>query len=128
MASPRTRRLATAGVLFALLVFIALYVRDRYVRPHGGDLLVVVFLHLLLRAMTPLGRWTAAAAVFGLACAMELAQAFGLASALGLRPGGAAEVALGAHADWVDLGMYALGALVAVALDRRLEDRAPAAS
>ena len=44
-----------AVILFAIEVVIALYVRDRFVRPHLGDTLAVLLVYCGLRATTRIG-------------------------------------------------------------------------
>ena len=70
---------AAAGGLLALEIVIAVYVRDAFIRPYGGDILVTVLLCWFQRAVflfwipyLPLG-------VFLFAAAVEFAQALGIA-------------------------------------------------
>lgn len=109
--SPRTVRLLLASGLFVLLMLIALFVRDRFVRPTGGDVLVVAFLYFLLRGLSPLSRAPAAALVFVFAAGVELTQAGGLVQRLGLADHALARTVLGSVFDWKDIAAYAVGAL-----------------
>lgn len=121
--SARAVRLLIAAALFGVLLLIAVAVRDRFVRPLGGDLLVVVFLYFLLRGLTPASRLQAGAAVFLFALGVELTQAAGLIEWLGLADHALARAVLGAVFDWKDVGAYALGALCAVLVDRTDAER-----
>lgn len=116
--SPRVVRLLVAGALFVALVLIAAFVRDRFVRPTGGDVLVVAFLYFLLRAAAPVTRLQAAAAVFLFAVGVELTQAAGLAERLGLEDDRLARLLLGHVFDPKDVAAYLVGALAAAFLDR----------
>jgi hypothetical protein len=107
-----------AAALFGVLVLIAVYFRDWFVRPLGGDMLVLVFLYFLLRGLTPASRLQAGAAVLLFALWVELTQAAGLVEWLGLADHALACAVLGAVFDWKDVGACALGALCAVLLDR----------
>ena len=40
-------------IIFLIEVLIALYVRDAFVRPFGGDILAVILVYTGLRAVTP---------------------------------------------------------------------------
>jgi len=41
---------ALAILLFIVEVFIGMYVKDNFIRPYGGDFLVVILLYFLVRA------------------------------------------------------------------------------
>ena len=106
--------LAALAVLLVEIA-IALWVRDRWVRPFGGDVLAVVLVYLGVRATTR-WRWpVAVGAALGMAVMVELSQFAGLATRLGFVRGSAGEVVLGSGFDPSDFVAYALGAaLVAV--------------
>ncbi|MDP5172040.1 MAG: DUF2809 domain-containing protein [Bacteroidia bacterium] len=53
--------------LFLVEVLIALFVRDRIIRPYGGDLLVVVMLYFLVRGMVNWSPLWVALSVLGFA-------------------------------------------------------------
>lgn len=128
--SPRVGRLIVAGALLVLLVGIAAFVRDRFVRPTGGDVLVTAFLYFLLRGLTPIGRAWAAGSAFLFAVGVELTQAAGLAERLGLGDEPLALAVLGHAFDPKDVVAYAVGVGVAALLDRtgpgRRRDGGPA--
>lgn len=71
---------AGACILLAVEILIALFVRDSFVRPYGGDILVTVLLCCLLRAFFLFGIPYLPLGVFLFAAAVEFAQALGIAS------------------------------------------------
>ena len=102
---------AGACILLAAEILIALFVRDSFVRPYGGDILVTVLLCCFLRAVflfwipyLPLG-------VFLFAAAVEFAQALGIASQI---PGGwtAVRIIVGSSFSVWDLVCYAVGCVL----------------
>lgn len=102
---------AGACILLAAEILIALFVRDSFVRPYGGDILVTVLLCCLLRAVflfwipyLPLG-------VFLFAAAVEFAQALGIAK---LIPEGwtAVRIIVGSSFSVWDLVCYAVGCVL----------------
>lgn len=107
----RLRYGIAAAVLLLAEVLIALYVRDAFLRPYGGDILVTVLLCCLGRAAV----WETSAYlplwVFLFAAAVECAQALGLAS---LIPASmtAVRIAVGGVFSWWDLLCYAAGCLL----------------
>jgi hypothetical protein len=106
-----------ALAIFAIEVFIALFVRDSFIRPYVGDVLAVALVYAVLRAATPLGLWPAIILSLAIAFAVELGQLFGIARALGLESNPVARVVLGGSFDLVDLAAYATGALLVVAVE-----------
>ena len=118
--STRRRRqyLFTAGGLFVVLVFIAVYVRDSILRPYVGDLLVVICLYFLVRGATGSGRYWTAGAVFILAAIIEYAQMLQLLSWLGLSDVPIVRVVLGSTPDPLDMVLYATGILIVLLVDR----------
>ena len=109
------------GAALAVLLVeigIALWVRDRLVRPYGGDVLAVIGVYLAVRAVTGWRVGVAVAAALCVALLIELGQLFGLTARIGLAEGSAAAVALGSGFDPLDLAAYALGGLVVLAVER----------
>lgn len=102
-------RYALAFLAFTLVeVFIALFVRDAFIRPYLGDVLVVVVVYCFARIFLPpcrlLPLW-----VFLLAAAIELGQYFSLVDRLGLRGNRVLAVMLGSTFDPADLACYFVG-------------------
>ena len=96
--------------LFAIEVAIALFVRDGLVRPYIGDALAVMLVYCALRAVMPLGLWSAVAITLAIAAAIEIAQFFDIVGALGLGKNAFVRTVLGGAFDWLDLAAYAAGA------------------
>ena len=110
-----------AGLAAAVLVVeigIALFVRDRVVRPYGGDVLAVIGVYLAVRAVTGWRVDSCVTLALGVALLIELGQLGGLTARLGLADGSAAAVALGRGFDPLDLLAYMLGGLVVLAVER----------
>ena len=100
-----------AAVLFLAEILIALYVRDAFLRPYGGDILVTLLLCCFLRAVfrrriPQLPLW-----VLLFAFAVEFAQALGVTS---LIPEGwtVLRIAVGNSFSVWDLVCYAVGCLL----------------
>ena len=81
-------------VIFCIEVLIALYVRDRFIRPYVGDMLVVVLVYSFVRIFLPTGIPRMPFYVFLFACFVEVLQYFRLVetvfyqSCLSQPPGG----------------------------------------
>lgn len=106
-----------ALVIFGVEVCIALFVRDAFVRPYGGDVLAVAFVYCLLRAATPFGMWPALAITLAVAGAVELAQLLNLLDAIGMRGNALVCTVLGGSFDLLDLVAYGAGGILVAAAE-----------
>lgn len=106
-------------MLFLLLVYIALYVRDPYVRPIGGDMIVVIFLYTLVRSFINLSKVKTGLYVLLFAYGVELAQFCNIVDLLGLTGNRSAEIIMGTTFSWGDIAAYTIGVAIAICLDRR---------
>lgn len=114
-----SRRFYSAAfvALLAAEICIALFVHDAFVRPYLGDVLVIVLLCCLGRGPLGLrGKWLVPA-VTVLGVLAEGLQYFRLADRLGLEPSSPLRIILGSTFDWADLTCYAVGGVLAAALE-----------
>ncbi|WP_440886451.1 DUF2809 domain-containing protein [Vibrio campbellii] len=99
-------------VCFIALVVIALFVRDSFIRPTVGDVLVVVWLYYFLASLFSMPvNWLVSLVVL-IAFAVELGQLLQVAAWLGIEPSSPLAVILGATFDWKDLLAYFIGGLL----------------
>lgn len=98
-------------VIFIIEVFIALYVRDNFVRPYIGDVLVVGLVYCFVRIFLPKGITAMPVYVFLFACFVEVMQYLQLAEVLGIT-NRAARIILGSTFDWKDIACYAVGCIL----------------
>lgn len=106
---------AATLLLLAIETGIAVFVHDRFVRPHLGDSLAVVLVHLALRAVTRLRVLPAAGLALVTACAIEAGQYIHLIRLLALDGNIVARCLLGTDYDPQDFMAYLAGAAMAVA-------------
>ena len=102
---------AGACILLAAEILIALFVRDSFVRPYGGDILVTVLLCCLLRAFFLFGIPYLPLGVILFAAAVEFAQALGIASLLP-HSWTAVRIIVGSSFSVWDLVCYAVGCVL----------------
>ena len=99
-------------LLLAIEVLIALYVRDDFVRPYLGDVLVVVVLYFFVRIWIPEKyRWLPGA-IFVFAAAVEVLQYFRLVEILGVENNVFSRTILGSTFDFKDIVCYGVGCLL----------------
>ncbi len=106
-------------ILFAIEVFIAVFIRDRFIRPFVGDVLVVILLYCSVKSFVNQSTSKVAFAVLIFAVAIEVLQYFQLVDRLGLHDNQFARIVLGSTFDWMDLVAYTIGTIVIVGLERQ---------
>lgn len=99
-------------ILLSILIFIAMYVRDRFIRPFLGDVLVVIWLYAFLKSWLTLSTPKVAFFVLIFACSLELGQYFNLVAILGMEHIKVARIIIGSTYDPLDLVAYFLGWIV----------------
>ena len=109
--------------LFVILVGIALFVRDSFVRPFLGDVLAVAWVHLCFRAIWRGHYLFPAITALLIAFAIEVSQYVGLLQVLGLQDIKVARVILGATFDPLDLLAYTIGFIAVVGVEKALTAR-----
>lgn len=122
------RWLLGAVAIFSTEVFIGLRVHDRWVRPHGGDVLAVALVHAVVRAATA-WRWRRVlAGTLLFAFSVEGLQALHLVRWLQLQGSRLWSTVLGTSADASDLASYLIGGALVAALEVAVERRNRSAS
>lgn len=76
--------LVATMILFAVEVFIALYVHDSFIRPYVGDVLVVIVLYCFVRIWISKGWACLPVFLFLFAAGVEVMQYFQLSKMLGV--------------------------------------------
>jgi len=110
----RSGYLVSFFLILAVEVCIGLFIRDNFIRPYVGDLLVTVLLCCLCRVIFP--KLSPAPAVFLFSVGVEGLQWLRLSEKLGLE-GTVPGVILGSTFDWRDLLCYALGCILFAAAE-----------
>ena len=116
--SNRLIYLLTGLLLFVTEVLIALYVHDSIIRPHIGDLLVVIMIYCFVRAILNTGIVTAAVATLAFAYLIEILQYFKIVKLLGLDHLLWARVIIGTHFSWIDMLAYTAGIALVLVLEK----------
>ena len=117
---PRTRQstqtrlafLAAAGVILAAEIYIAICIKGGFVRHYAGDVLAVILLYALARAIFSVPPLNLPLKIFAVAAALELAQYLGAVQILGIE-NKILKVMIGGTFDFADLLCYAAGCVLA---------------
>ena len=96
-------------LLFLTEVCIALFVKDKFIRPYFGDLLVVILIYCFVKTFfnTPIIKTAIAVLLF--AYFVELLQYLQLIEILGLQHSKLAKIIMGSAFNWLDMLMYTVG-------------------
>ena len=105
-------------LLLTLIVLIALFVRDRFIRPYFGDVLVVLLIACAVRVFIPTGLRSLPLLVFCFACGVELLQYFHIVERLGLDRYPLVAVAVGGTFSPPDILCYGVGCLLFFAAEK----------
>ena len=121
MTNRKGIRVSYAIASFLILVaevLIALYVRDAFIRPYGGDILVTLLLCCMIRIVLPRGyRLPIAVGVLVFAVLVEVGQYFGLVYLLGFGHIEFFRIIIGTGFSWWDMLCYAVGCVLFAAMD-----------
>ena len=105
----RKKHFVIALLLFFIELYIALYMHDPYIRPYGGDFLVVILFYCCLRTFLNRPVLTLAIGVLAFSYLVEITQYFGLIYKLGWENSLLAHLVLGSTFKWLDMVLYTLG-------------------
>ena len=101
-----------AVILFITEVLIALYLRDRFVRPYVGDFLVVMLIYCAVRTFLNAPPLKVAIGVLLFAYTIEGLQYLQIVDRLGLSTNTLAKTVIGYGFEWWDMLAYTLGVFV----------------
>ena len=117
--SARTRLafLAAATLILTIEIYIAICVKGGFVRNYAGDVLAVILLYALARAIFSVPPSNLPLKIFAFAAALELAQYFGAVQILGIE-NKILKIMIGGTFDFADLLCYAAGCVLAGAAEK----------
>lgn len=107
--NPRVWYAVSFVVVLIIEILIALFVRDDFLRPYGGDILITVLICCFVRIFFPSGIRLLPLWVFLFAGAVEVAQYFDFVYLLGLGDIAFFRIWLGTVFSFVDVICYAVG-------------------
>jgi len=106
-----------AILIFAIEIYIGMYVKDSFVRPYLGDFLVVILIYCFLKSFwkeTPL---KVALFVLIFSFVVEFLQYFNIVEALGLQENKLASIIIGTSFAYEDLLAYFLGIVTVLIIE-----------
>lgn len=109
--------------LLLVEIYIGLFVRDRFIRPYFGDVLVTALLCCLCRAVYPKGVRLLPVYVFAFSVFVEITQYFDLVKLLGWENNALLSILMGRSFAWADIVCYAAGCALFWAAEVLLKSR-----
>ena len=110
-------------LLFIIEVFIALFVKDDFIRPYFGDFIVVILIYCTVKAFFSIKVIKTAIGVLIFAYFIELLQFLDFIKIVGLEDIQIAKVILGTSFSWTDILHYSLGILFVLVIEKLLNKR-----
>src|SRR5690554_7569199 len=95
-----------ALAFFVVEVLIALFVRDNFIRPYLGDVIVIWFVYYFIRAFVNIRALYIAVFTLLFSFVVETGQYFKLIYLLGLEENTLARVVIGTSFSWWDIVCY----------------------
>ena len=102
----------TTIIIILIEVLIALFIRDNFIRPYVGDMLVVVLIYTFLKIFFTEKPRTLPLYVFLFTAIVELMQGVNIVELLGLQDNHFISILIGTTFDIKDIICYAVGCLL----------------
>ncbi len=106
-------------VLFFVEVLIAKFLDDAFIRPCGGDILVVILIYYFVKSFVRIKPLYLALGVLFFAYMVEVGQYFKMVEVLGLQDYKVMRIVLGTSFSWGDILCYTVGAIICYLIDRK---------
>ena len=101
--------LIVAIIIFIIEALIALYVKDKIIRPYIGDFLVVILIYCSIRSFLNFSIINTALGTLVFAYLVEFLQFLNLIEVLGLENSRLANIIIGNFFEWIDIIAYTAG-------------------
>ena len=101
-----------AIIIFLIEVIIALYIKDKIIRPFVGDILVVLFIYYFIKAFINTKAINIAIFTLIFSFVVEILQYLNFVELIGLGHNKAARIIIGTSFSWIDLVCYLIGFLI----------------
>lgn len=99
-------------VLLVIEIIIALFIRDNFIRPNVGDVIVVILIYFVVKSFFSTKSKLLPLYVFGFAVFVEILQYFNVVKLLGLENNRLARTIIGTTFDVNDIICYFIGCVI----------------
>ena len=104
-------------ILFITEMLIGVYVRDSFIRPFGGDFLVVILIYCFVKSFFKLPVLQTAIGVLLFSYIVEALQYIKIVNVLGLKRYALARIIIGTAFSWIDIVCYTAGIAVVLLIE-----------
>ena len=104
--------------IFIIEVIIAIYIKDNFIRPYFGDVLVILLMYYAIKAILDYPVLPTAIAVLIISFVIEALQYLNIVEKLGLQDNKIAATVIGTSFSWVDICAYIIGFLLVLFLEK----------
>jgi hypothetical protein len=98
-----------AILIFCIEVVIALFIKDNFIRPYVGDVLVVIMIYCFLKTFVRIRVIPAALIVLVFAFVVEFMQWIQVVDRLGIDRSSVLGIVIGSSFSWMDMMAYVVG-------------------
>jgi hypothetical protein len=112
-----------AVLLLIVEILIAVFMKDQFIRPFGGDFLIVIFIYYFVKSFLEYSSQWILIAVLLFAISVEFTQYFNLIGWMGLSQNRMAQWLLGTSFSWIDMIVYTLGVALIWVIEANKEKR-----
>lgn len=112
-------------LLFLIEVGIALFVKDNFIRPYFGDVLVVILIYCFLKSFFKWSVLNTSITVLLFAFGVETLQYFTIVEKLQLQDNSLAKTVIGTSFAWEDIIAYVVGIVMVIVAERLLSKTKP---
>lgn len=109
-----------ALLIFVVEVLIALFVRDNFVRPYLGDVLVVILIYCFVKSFFNLPVFAVALFVLIFSFTIEFLQYINIVEKLRLGQSAIARTIIGTSFAWIDILAYVVGIFIILFVEKYL--------
>jgi hypothetical protein len=113
---------ALASLVFVMEVCIALFVKDKFVRPYVGDVLVVILMYCFVKSFFKWNVNTVALGVLAFAFLIEFFQYLNIVEKLDLK-NPVVRTVLGTSFAWYDVWAYIAGFALVLLIEKQVQRR-----
>lgn len=107
-------------IIFFVEVLIAKFVDDSFIRPYGGDILVVILMYYFCKAFIDTKSIYLVMGVVLFAYLVEIGQYFKLVEILGIE-NKILRIVIGSSFSWGDMLCYTIGGVICYLIDKKKE-------
>ncbi|GCC50098.1 DUF2809 domain-containing protein [Chryseotalea sanaruensis] len=108
-----------ALLIFVVEVLIALFIRDRIIRPYLGDVLVVILIYCFIKSFLSWPYQLTAMGVLLFSFFIEWLQSINFVEKIGLKHSTLANTIIGNSFAWLDILAYIVGIIIVLVIEKR---------